>query len=156
MRLHIEDSFIYLQKPKQEVTALQAQQSKSVYLKHKLESISKTQPAYWSPDSKMIYIQCKISDASDAPARAEKSRIHASKYVHGHTLVPLASFMFQRMSRWKLINSLFHQSSKNVLAKSLLGSFDIHKRDLLAQIAPSKPQNRFPDEDGNVVVEEAD
>ena len=145
MQLHATDSYIYLQKPVQELSPTQAQQSKSVYLRQKLESIGKTQPAYWSSDTKMIYIQCKITDASGAPARAEKSRIHASKYIHGHTLVPLASFMFQRMSRWKLINSLFHQSSKNALAKSLLGSFDIHKRDLLAQIAPSKPQNRFPD-----------
>ena len=44
--------------------------------------------------------------------------------------------LHQRITRVKLIKELFHAKSPRKLATSILGSFDLLKRDILAQMIP--------------------
>ena len=149
-----ETSHIYLEKLKQDLGNPEATNGSSVYVKWKLVSIGKTQNAVWSEDQKMVYIPCKIAaeNGNAAPTQTTTFRFDCNP---GFTLVPLASLLHQHKSRQKLINVLFHQRQKTPLAKSLVGSFEISKRDIISQIAPSKLPVEVPDVVANTVTETA-
>ena len=94
----------------------------------------------------MAYIPCKLAPLGGgaAPTQSQKNRFECNT---GFTLVPLASLLHQRKSRQKLISVLFDHGQKTQLSKSLVGSFDISKRDIISQIAPSRPPVEFPDQE---------
>ena len=112
--------------------------NRAAIVRYKLIKIEKNHEAKYSREHRMLYIPCEIQSPGgneDHPAQP-KSAKNASKSKN-ITYVPLASMLHQRVTRIKLIKELFHAKSQKKLATSILGNFDLLKREILSQIVPS-------------------
>ena len=135
---HNNDSYVYLELPEEDITQEERNNNRVVFVRYKLMKIKKNHEARYSREHRMIYIPCALANPVGGGENHKvqpKSTKNPSKST---TYVPLASMLHQRTTRTKLIKELFHTKSPRKLATSILGSFDLLKRDILAQMIPAE------------------
>ena len=80
----------------------------------------------------MLYIPCEIASPGNGEEHGVQPKSIKNPAKKNITYVPLPAMLHQRVTRIKLIKELFHAKSQRKLAKSILGKFDLFKREILA------------------------
>ena len=139
-----QSAFVYLEDPLDALRPEESAAGTRAYTRYKLLGFAKAKPAIYHADTKTVLIPCRLVKHDNADINF--LRHPYDKCDPGYTAVPLASLLHNKWARWKLSQLLFDQKIRCTLASSLLGSFHPAKRDLISQIAPSKPPHHFQEE----------
>ena len=126
-------------------------------MRFKLVKILATHEAKYCKWNRMIYIACQIANPDGEAHPKPLKSLYNSIRGHDNTVyVPLASLLHQRATKRKLIKELFHCRTQKQMSKNILGYFDMHRRNILAQ---SGVPEELKEEDFNlprIVMEQAD
>ena len=129
---HRNVSYVYLELTEEQCTAEERKNERAVFARYKLVKIKKNYEAKYSREHRMLYIPCEIASPGNGEEHGVQPKSIKNPAKKKITYVPLPAMLHQRVTRIKLIKELFHAKSQRKLAKSILGKFDLFKREILA------------------------